>query len=415
MNILTLDYETYYASDYTLSALTTEAYIRDDRFKIHMVGLKMNDKPGVWVPEEQIPYIFDKIKWEETAVLMHHAHFDQAITTWRCGVGGKYFTRGALPRFLSDGIRPMFILDTLSMFRALYPAEAASLANMVKVLEVGEKGFEVENTRGKYDLTVEEMKRLGDYCANGQNSDLNLTWRAWLKMKGQFPLSELRLIDMTVRMFTEPALRLDPDMLQEVYEEDRERTLQLFEKAMPHLATSARKAIYEDDAAAWKLLKTPLSSNDQFAAILLGLSIDPPKKISPAVAKKYPDVKPEDAPEGLLPKVKKADADAYETENGEPHPGKIWTYAFGKSDEAFKRLLEHPDPNVVTLVEARLGVKSTIKETRSKRMMGISERGWFPIYLKYYGAHTGRYGGGDKMNAQNFTRSCHHCGGEGKV
>jgi DNA polymerase len=81
------------------------------------------------------------------------------------------------------------------------------------------------------------------------------------------------------------------------------------------------------------------------------------------------------------------------------------TFAFSKTDEEFKALLDHPIPQVQALVAARLGVKSTIEETRTERFLGIAERGALPVPLRYYAAHTGRWGGDDKVNLQNLPRA----------
>jgi DNA polymerase len=80
------------------------------------------------------------------------------------------------------------------------------------------------------------------------------------------------------------------------------------------------------------------------------------------------------------------------------------TFAFGKTDPEFKALLEHPDPRVQAVVSARLGIKSTLEETRTESFIGIAKRGKLPIMLNYWGAHTGRASGGDKMNLQNLPR-----------
>ena len=78
------------------------------------------------------------------------------------------------------------------------------------------------------------------------------------------------------------------------------------------------------------------------------------------------------------------------------------TLAFGKTDKEFIELLEHPNEKVQVAVAARLGVKSTLEETRTENLIGVSERGRLPIMLNYYGAHTGRFSGGDKLNLQNL-------------
>lgn len=393
MRILALDIESYYATDFTLSKLTNEAYIRDPRFETIMVGLKMDDKPAFWVPGPQIPKVFATIPWQETAVLCHHTHFDCAILSW------------------IYNIKPAFILDTLSMFRALYPAESASLANMCKVLGLADKGHEVENAIGKHfsDFTPQQLARYGAYCVN----DVERTREAYDRMKAQFPLSELRLIDLTTRMYSEPILRLNPSMLQEALDDEKKRLIDLMVKIMPDKAGDIWAAVLNDDAVAWKNLKTPLASNPQFAEMLLALGVDPPKKLSPAAVKKgiaHPDIDRE-PPVGLLAQIDKKTLQAMYLMSEVHHDSEKWTYAFSKSDEEFKQLLDHPNDEVAALVDARLGVKSTIKETRAKAFLGVAGRGSFPIYLKYYGAATGRFGGGDRLNPQNLNKFCPHCGG----
>jgi len=113
--------------------------------------------------------------------------------------------------------------------------------------------------------------------------------------------------------------------------------------------------------------KDQLMSNDKLAATLKLLGVTPPTKISPTTGKE--------------------------------------AYAFAKSDEAFKALLEHEDARIQAIVAARLGVKSTLEETRTQRFIEIAGRGTLPIPLRYYAAHTGRWGGDDKVNMQNLPRN----------
>ena len=79
--------------------------------------------------------------------------------------------------------------------------------------------------------------------------------------------------------------------------------------------------------------------------------------------------------------------------------------AMAKSDAGFKELADHPDERVQALVAARLGTKSTLEETRTQRFIDISKRGKLPVPLRYYAAHTGRWGGDDKLNLQNLQRN----------
>jgi DNA polymerase len=78
-------------------------------------------------------------------------------------------------------------------------------------------------------------------------------------------------------------------------------------------------------------------------------------------------------------------------------------YAFAKTDKQFTALLEHPNPRVQALVAARLGVKSTLEESRTERLLTIGRlTPQAPVPLRYSGAHTHRFSGDWKLNLQNL-------------
>ena len=43
MDLITIDFETYYDQEYSLSKLTTEEYVRDTRFEVIGVAIKVNN------------------------------------------------------------------------------------------------------------------------------------------------------------------------------------------------------------------------------------------------------------------------------------------------------------------------------------------------------------------------------------
>ena len=57
MDIITLDFETYYDQDYSLFKMTTEEYVRDPRFQIIGLSVKVNNGETAWLSGE-----FDAIK-----------------------------------------------------------------------------------------------------------------------------------------------------------------------------------------------------------------------------------------------------------------------------------------------------------------------------------------------------------------
>lgn len=330
MNILTIDFETYYDREFSLSKITTEEYIRDPRFEVIGVAVQVNDGEPEWFSGDalDIYQFLQKFDWANSLALAHNAPFDGAIMNWRFG------------------IQPKGWLDTLSMGRALHGTEVGgSLKVLSQYYGIGEKGTEVEVAIGKRRTDFDEagLARYGEYCKN----DVALTYELFQCMATEFPPVELRLIDLTVRMFTDPVLQLDKKVLES------------------HLTSVKAKKEGLLDAAASD--KDVLMSNPKFADLLRLYGVQPPMKISPTTGKE--------------------------------------TYAFSKSDEAFRALLEHDNPGVQALVAARLGVKSTIEESRTERFIGIAERGTLPVPLRYYAAHTGRWGGDDKLNLQNLPRT----------
>lgn len=328
MNILTLDFETYYDKAFSLSKLTTEEYIRSPEFETIGVAVKENDGETRWFSgtHDETAEFLGGYDWDNSALLAHNAMFDAAILNWRFG------------------IKPRAVLDTLSMARALHGSEVGnSLAKLSLHYALGEKGTEVIDALGKRrcDFDADSLNKYGGYCIN----DVELTYELFRALVPSFKLTELQIISLTVKMFSEPLLQLDKKQLE------------------AHLLeVQYRKAKLLEDCGVES--RDELMSNQKFAELLRGFGVEPPVKISPVTGKE--------------------------------------ALALAKSDEAFKALAEHPDERVQSLVAARLGSKSTLEETRTQRFIEISKRGDLPIPLSYYAAHTGRWGGADKINLQNL-------------
>jgi DNA polymerase I-like protein with 3'-5' exonuclease and polymerase domains len=339
MEIITADIETYYTKEYSLTKLTTEAYIRDPKFEVIMLGLRWPDgtKEVVTGTHAEIQYRLDAIDWGKYAVLCHNTLFDAAIFTWHFGV------------------RPRLWLDTLSMARAMFGARNNSLAMLAKRYGVGEKGDEVVNAIAmrRQDFEPEEFKRYATYCLN----DVQLCYDMWRLMsegwynieefdkREDYPREELKLIDLHIRMFSEPVLRLNRPKLE------------------AHLEGVIRRK--EELLSRTEFSKERLASNPQFAEVLSELGVVPPTKISKTTGKT--------------------------------------AFAFAKTDPELKALLGHPDERVQAAVAARLGTKSTLEETRTQTFIGITTRGnTLPVPLKYSYARTKRSSGGDGINLQNL-------------
>jgi DNA polymerase len=222
---------------------------------------------------------------------------------------------------------------------------SASLASTTQYLGLGEpKGTMAQHAKGihKHEMPPAFLDSYGTYA----RLDIDLSHRAAKTLLPAFSMDEIRLIDRTMRMYLEPRLQLDPLKLTRHYD-----------------------AVIRRKAALMALCNTDkdiLMSNDRFAEALREAGVEPPVKLSPTT-------------------------------------GKI-TYAMAKKDLDFIDLLEHPSERVQGLMAARLGVKSTIEETRTQRLLDIAIEfnGELAVPLLYAGAHTGRFSGGGKLNLQNL-------------
>ena len=336
MDLITLDFETHWAQGYTLSSLTTEEYIRDTRFQVIGVGIKVNDEPTKWTAGKDVEQALREIDWGNSVLLCHNTLFDGAILSMRYD------------------IVPHLYLDTLSMARAIHGVDAGgSLAALVERYGLGVKGTEVLDAKNKRleDFSEADLAQYGAYCKN----DVDLTYALFGVFANDFNETEIKLIDMTIRMFTEPQLEIDDALLVDRLDEVREEKSQLLQGLMGRLGCEDEESV-----------RKKLASNKQFAELLVELGIDPPMKESPTTGKD--------------------------------------TYALAKNDIGFIELTEHEDPFIQQLCSVRLGTKSTIEESRIERFLQIGARnkGRLPIPLKYYGAHTGRWAGSDKVNFQNL-------------
>lgn len=334
LTLLTWDAETFYAKDYSLSKISTGAYVDDPRFELIGSAIKRNEEPtesftGTYEETRHWLHSFD---WKNSALIAHNAVFDATILAWRFG------------------IYPKMICDTLSMARAVHGTEVGgSLKALTDYYGIGSKGTEVITAIGKRreDFTEEEMERYMSYCRN----DVDITYELFKKLAPRFTGKEMKLIDMTIRMHSEPKLSLDQRILEESLEEIRIKK----EKALEECGVS----------------KEDLMSNQKFAEVLKLLGVEPPMKVSPTT--------------------------------GKP------TFAFAKKDEDLLALLDHDDIRVQTVVSARLQTKETLEETKTLRLIEVAERGdALPVGLKYYGAEvSGRWSaGGDNgaLQLQNVAR-----------
>lgn len=299
---------------------------------------------GVGIKQDNLPTVWHSGGvWALRGVLGQY-NWNQPVLAHNC-----FFDMAILSWIFN--IRPRFILDTLCMAKPKHAHDiGVSLDALADYYNLGRKtsiqfmGWHPDTIRPEQDA------ELGGYCGN----DVALTYNLFNILRVGFPTLELAVIDRTIRMYSEPSLALDMAYLKEFAEGKQQEK--------DELLTRLGQVIGLD------LGEYNLASNQQFAQLLMHLNTVVPMKPSPS------------NPNKLIP-------------------------ALAKTDTGFKNLLESDDPVIRQLAETRLGVKSVLDRTRAYALMECGSRGALPVMLNYYGAHTGRFSGGEKLNPQNLPRN----------
>jgi len=365
MKTVFLDFETYYAGDYTLSNMTTQEYVLDPRFEVIGYAIGVFDMCPQW--HTDMSALPPQEWWDNAILVSHNVKFDGAILAWRYGR------------------RPRAYVDTMAMMQCTGAAhyEGASLmAGGDFMARLGWntplKGDEVIKAFGKrrQDFSPEELAAYGRYCV----TDTVICKALFDYFFPKIPEAELWWQDRVVKMFIDRQFIFDGVLLQQDLERVRAKKQKVLQEAM-----NAIGVVGDEDT-----LKATLMSNDKFTQIL-------------------------ECYGGHLPLEYFADESAYQnylkslpggTEFEIPTKRSAKTQkiavAFAKTDEGMRELTESNNEAVAALASARLGVKSTIEESRLERFIALSHYNPIGIPLRVSGAHTHRLGGSDKINLQNL-------------
>ena len=346
MKILFLDIESYYTDEYSLKRMSPAEYLLDPRFRLNGCAFKegLFGKP-FWLDGDQVPAYLHGLDTSNLLACSHNYLFDGCALAWHYG------------------FVPKLSCCTLSVARATisYKTSSLSLEAVARTLNLGVKGSSaLTNVKG---MDLQGIKAAGLYDAYVEYAlnDVELCAKIFntLVVSQEFPWDELPMLDMIMRIATQPNFVLDKNILHQHL----------------HTVTQAKEIVLHKLGCDTKAIR----QDEVFANMLRSYGVEPPKKTSLTTG--------------------------------------LERYAFAKTDAEFLELEEHPDPMVQALVAARLGAKSTIEETRTQRFINISNLSWpltpagnsgqrpnMPMPIKFSGAHTHRGGGDWKLNVQNMPR-----------
>jgi DNA polymerase bacteriophage-type len=331
-NLIVLDFETYFDKDYSLRKqnMTYERYIQDERFKVQMLAIKVNDNPTEIVIDD-IKEVLQKTIGPEDIVVAHNYLFDGAILSFHYG------------------ITPNTAYCTQAMGRAIFPFGTNSLDGLAQQCFPDgtlRKGEGLMDTKGKVDLTPEEISTLGTYATQ----DVDVTFEIFRYLYSFFPSKELAVMNLTLQMYTHRTVTVDQPLV---------------EQYLCDIKTRAHTHIRESG-----LEKSVLSSSKKFSEWVLSQGIEFKQIPSPTLKN--------------------------------PHNMK---WPLSKNDLEFIQLQErHPEYKHVW--DARLAVASRQEETRAETFLVNSSnpQSLIGVPLNYAGAHTLRWSGTNKVNLQNLGR-----------
>lgn len=344
-----LDFESFWSTTHSLTKMSPIAYVMHPETEIISCAIKVgNDLTHVFFGEDKIRNAFSYIDWSDKMVIAHNmSGFDAMILAWRFGVNPKMWG------------------CTLAMARPIHAkTTGVSLAKLVEHYGIGTKdNTALLNTKGRHlsDFTTQEIAAMREY----NRADTEQCAKLFHTLRKLTSKDEMRLIDMTIRMLVEPQFEVDDELLKTTLVAERARKQQM----LVDLATmvGAYETGMSDEEAAEAVCKT-LGSAQKFGALLRDLGVEVPLKISPTTGKEAP--------------------------------------ALAKTDEGFLALTKHSDPIVAAAANARLGVKSTLLETRIEAFLEAAGAagGKLPVPLNYYGADTTGRWSGWAYNPQNLPR-----------
>lgn len=369
--LLFLDFETYYDRDYSLRKMPTPNYILDPRFELQMCAVKIMDLSPAGLATAALNARFNPYPVDEHFIVdgPDFGDFISTIdpTTTTTVTFNALFDNSILAwRY---GFVPHTMLDAMGMARALLGHELTSfsLRSVSDFMHLGSKGTALTNMMGKSRAEIIAAGLWPSFCQYALQ-DNHLCEQIFLQLYPQFPWSERRLMDLVIRCTVEPRFTVDIPMLSQ---------------HLKDVKAAKEQLIIDAGSIDTKIIM----SSAKFKKALEDRGVEVEMKISPATGNETP--------------------------------------CFAKTDEFMETLQDHADPVVAAMAAARIGLKSTLEETRSEKLLGIANLDWsqwharkvleaqaagcappsaayMPIPLRYGAAHTHRLGGEWGMNMQNM-------------
>lgn len=361
MDIITIDFESFWSTEYSLSKMSPLEYVLGDQFETISCSIKVNHYPtDVFFGHDKVSRAFASIQDRISRGLLV-AHNMSGFDAYVCAY--------------VYGLRPRMWGCTQAMARPVFAKTVGlSLAKLVEHFRLGRKNNAVlMQTKGKHlaDFTTAELEDMKTY----NREDTDQCYALFQQLKPYMSAKEMWQVDALTRMRVEPKFQVDTSLLETALSVERDQkrkhvlSLARTMRTTPGLECSDAVRTADTVETLEEAVRADLASAPKFSALLLALGAEVPTKLSPT------------NPDKEIP-------------------------ALAKSDEAFIALQEHDNPLVAAAARARLAVKSTLLETRINKFLTAAKMtgGTLPVPLRYAGADTTGRDSGEEYNCQNLPR-----------
>jgi len=344
--VLVLDFETYFDQHYGFEKMSTIEYIQHRLFEFTGVGFQIlnnvvaGDSPPVFVFKPDVAAAI------QTLQKNCGQDFDSVtVVAHNC----KFDVTILKEKF---GINPPYVIDIKDLAKHYDSRMSSKLKDLAKMFGAKIPGLKPKGDTMRFkglhyeDMDTIQKEALKVYGLTDITDEAAL-FKILLPLLS-CPITELKLARHTLDLFLNPRISFDFRMSTEL---------------CTKMEAELDNIVKQTDCS-----KTALSGNKSFVQILNDI-----------------------LPEGEEVPMKQG--------KNKMIP------ALAQNDDGCKYLLAHSNARVRQMMAARKAIKSWplhIKRIQNMTNQAIASGGYLRVPLHYYGGHTGRWSGGEKINLQNL-------------
>ena len=382
MDILCLDFETYYDREYSLKKMTMVEYIMDARFQPIILSYAWNNEPVQRLYGfKQMKEFIGSVDWDNVLLCCQNTQFEGGILALRFGKYARAYT------------------DTMAMARVTGAHIVAGGASLEKIAEllislgypIPPKGKEVASACGKrlfngwapdkpfylaeertsstveMNEAVELLEAYGQYCDN----DVELTRQAFNYFRTLITPQEMAYGVMLLKCYIQPQFEIDSPIIQEelrrIEQRDKEKIQDVADKYF---------------GGNVETMRSTMRSAPKFTQFLKSIGGVLPYEVDNQLAEQIYRLE--------IPYK-------YSEKKGKYEP------CYSKSHAPMIEMLDSQDDELVTIFEMKLALTSSIEMSRAKTFERIAKlQCGFPIPYLVSGAHTHRLSGGSGGGAKGY-------------